>query len=366
RAKALAADIELWEAEREERANALAVKHGANVKEVRRRMLSSTAFKPRRRVSTYNAKISRIMMDLNGGRGLGERYTMPQVKRMVREDPSMLEGFTEEDVAEMVEETLANRAVKTRGTRANNLAASADARRTLERLMVEITALAERAGMIGFAMFSRGHIHDKTIPVTIQSWGALEFIREVLKRDPADVAALFELWAVSRERGETGAETLAAIQKECTAIIKSGLQTILGRTKVAMNYDNYIKSLVLGKNVGLVNWPHGVDFKRMSLQSAIGPLRILYDALKCGTTRWKVLTAGEKKQLVDNHSAMVAAGAVREKERKPRAKRAASKRGERDEDSEEEEEEEEVEVQEQSKPRKKQATATRSSQSGPQ
>jgi hypothetical protein len=55
--------------------------------------------------------------------------------------------------------------------------------------------------MIGFAMFSRGHIRDKTIPVTIQSWGALEFIREVLKRDPADVAALFELWAVSRERG---------------------------------------------------------------------------------------------------------------------------------------------------------------------
>jgi hypothetical protein len=65
----------------------------------------------------------------------------------------------------------------------------------------KITALAERAGMIGFAMFSRGHIHDKTILVTIQSWGALEFIREVLKRDPADVAALFELWAVSRERG---------------------------------------------------------------------------------------------------------------------------------------------------------------------
>ncbi|KAJ7787490.1 hypothetical protein B0H14DRAFT_3505437 [Mycena olivaceomarginata] len=96
-------------------------------------------------------------------------------------------------------------------------------------------------------MFSRGHIHDKTIPVTIQSWGALEFIREVLKRDPADVAALFELWAVSRERGETGADTLAGIQKECTAIIKAGLQNILGRTKVAMNYESYIKSLVLGK-----------------------------------------------------------------------------------------------------------------------
>jgi hypothetical protein len=65
----------------------------------------------------------------------------------------------------------------------------------------KITVLAERSGMIGFAMFSRGHIHDKTIPVTMQSWGALEFIWEVLKKDPVDVAALFELWAVSRERG---------------------------------------------------------------------------------------------------------------------------------------------------------------------
>ncbi|KAJ7765994.1 hypothetical protein B0H14DRAFT_2403009, partial [Mycena olivaceomarginata] len=90
------------------------------------------------------------------------------------------------------------------------------------------------------------------------------FIWEVLKRDPADVAALFELWAVSRERREMGVDTLAAIQKECTAIIKTGLhnaENILGCTKVAMNYENYIKSLVLGKNVGLVNWLQGFDFK---------------------------------------------------------------------------------------------------------
>jgi hypothetical protein len=55
--------------------------------------------------------------------------------------------------------------------------------------------------MIGFAMFSRGHVHDKSLPVTIQSWGALDFFLEVLKRDPADVSSLFKLWAVTRERG---------------------------------------------------------------------------------------------------------------------------------------------------------------------
>jgi hypothetical protein len=56
--------------------------------------------------------------------------------------------------------------------------------------------------MIGFAMFTRGHIHDTSIPVTLESWGALSFFREVLKRDPADVSALFELWGVSRARGK--------------------------------------------------------------------------------------------------------------------------------------------------------------------
>jgi hypothetical protein len=52
-------------------------------------------------------------------------------------------------------------------------------------------------GMIGFAMFSCTHIHNKSLPFTIQSWGMLDFFLEVLKRDPTDVSTLFELWAVS-------------------------------------------------------------------------------------------------------------------------------------------------------------------------
>jgi hypothetical protein len=67
--------------------------------------------------------------------------------------------------------------------------------------VTQITNLAERVGMIGFAMFSQGHVHDKTLPVMIQSWGAMDFFTEVLRRDPADVSHLFELWAVSQERG---------------------------------------------------------------------------------------------------------------------------------------------------------------------
>ncbi|KAJ7120514.1 hypothetical protein C8R43DRAFT_846623, partial [Mycena crocata] len=323
----LTADLNEWAREREERAHELALKHSIKVAEVRRRMMSSSAYKPKRKVSLYNAKISRIMANLNEGLPLGERYKMPAVKRMVTEDPSMLEDFTPDEEEEMVLEVQEKRKTKQRGTRANNLAASADARRTLLRLYQEITRLAERCGMVGFAMFTRGHIHDRTIPASIESWGALAFFREVLKRDPADVATLFELWVLNRERGNLGHLTLREMQQECTAIITSGLREILNITKVAMNYENYINALVLGKGVGLVGWPEGVDFKRMSKQSAIGPLRKLRDALKDTTCHWKKLSESEKKRLAAQFKEMVDEGEVRVKEKKSKRSKGSNKAG---------------------------------------
>jgi hypothetical protein len=63
---------------------------------------------------------------------------MPEVKRMVAKDPSMLEGFSREEKKEMIADVLAKRDAKRRGTRANNLAAAVDAKRTMDRLMTEV------------------------------------------------------------------------------------------------------------------------------------------------------------------------------------------------------------------------------------
>jgi hypothetical protein len=71
-----------------------------------------------------------------------------------------------------------------------------------------------------------------------------------------------------------------------------------------MNYENYISSMVEGKDVGLVGWPQGVAFKSMSLQSALPPLKILRDALKAGTCRWKVLTPTERERILKNFEDM--------------------------------------------------------------
>ncbi|KAJ7813010.1 hypothetical protein B0H14DRAFT_2605423 [Mycena olivaceomarginata] len=331
RLNALAQDLNVWEAERKERVQELAEKHGMKVAEVRRRMLALSAYGARRKPSTYNAKISRIMARLNMGVVWGSVIQCQKVKRMVAKDPSMLEGFSREEKKEMIADVLAKRDVKRRGTRANNLAAAVNAKQTMDRLMTEITNLAERVGMVGFAMFSRGHIHDKTVPVVIQSWDALDFFLEVLKKDPADVSHLLELWAVSSERGKPTKNKLLGMQQECTGMITTGL---------CENHTQHHK-LVRGKGVGLFNWPEGVDFKRMSLQSAIGPLEKLRDSLKCGTTRWKVLTATKKDKLAKRYEDMVERGGVKVKGKKSRtAKPRKARKGSSVEDDDDEGEEE--------------------------
>ncbi|KAJ7880613.1 hypothetical protein B0H14DRAFT_2340789 [Mycena olivaceomarginata] len=83
-----------------------------------------------------------------------------------------------------------------------------------------------------------------------------------------------------------------------------------------MNYENYISSMVEGKNVGLVGWPQGVAFKHMSLQSALPPLKILQDALKAGTCRWKVLTPMERERILKNFEYMVEKGEAKVKPKK--------------------------------------------------
>ncbi|KAJ7170397.1 hypothetical protein C8R43DRAFT_944913 [Mycena crocata] len=327
--------------------------HSVKPKEVRRRMLASASFKTTRKVSLYNAKISRIMAGLNAGRELGQRYKIPQVKRMVADDPSMLEGFTEEEEAEMVEEVLEKRKTKRHGARATNKAAKEDARRTIDHLALEIMALAERCG---FVFFTRGHTHDRTVPVTIESWGAMQFVCEMLRKEPSDVQAMFELWAVSRQRGNFGGETLKELQKACTLVITTGYQNIINVPNAAMNYDGYIKSIVEKKGFGLVGWPKETEFKRMSLQSAIGPLHALHKALVTDRTcYWKKLTPSEKERILAQFDEMVESGEVVEKVRKVKG-RSASKKSKPA--VEEDEEEEEQEDEEESQPQKPVASMT--------
>ncbi|KAJ7334762.1 hypothetical protein DFH08DRAFT_813810 [Mycena albidolilacea] len=122
-------------------------------------------------------------------------------------------------------------------------------------------------------------------------------------------------------------------------------ETVASWTKIAMNYNNYIKAIMEGKNLGLLGWLRDVDFKQMSKQSAISPFHTLHDALKTRTCRWAVLSANQKKQLLAEFKEMVDDGKVTEKAAKPQGKGKSTQPASDDNDKEgavEEEEEEDT------------------------
>ncbi|KAJ7726583.1 hypothetical protein B0H14DRAFT_3620014 [Mycena olivaceomarginata] len=197
--KRLSGDLDVLDKELDECAEKLAKKYSMNL---------------------YNTKISVIMADLNAG----SRLTIPRSGDR-EDDPSLLEGYTTEEEAQMLADLEVKRDRKCRGTRANNISANADIKHTMAHLL---NGMAQHANMVGFAMFSRGHLHDTSTPTHHHQYrGCAGFFRDILKKEPADVSALLELWVVNREKVRTkGGNTLWAMQKECTDMILTGLSTL--------------------------------------------------------------------------------------------------------------------------------------------
>ncbi|KAJ7713587.1 hypothetical protein B0H14DRAFT_3523324 [Mycena olivaceomarginata] len=311
--RALAEDLLKVQENRETVAEELAETHGMHIKEVKRRMNFSSAFKQRRKTSAYNATIALVMQELNEDLPAGSKYRATAVRQMMKDDPSLGEKYMAEEIEDKREELERKKLLRSVGVRASSKAAALDAKWVLENLTREITDLAERANMVGFAMFVRGDLHDQGIPTSIESRGALNFFRDVFHKSPDDVMALLEMWAVTKNKDGDVTTSLGELQKSCGAMILSGLRMITGKPNIAMNYENYIKVLVQGRGVGLLVWPKEVEFKRMGKQSSLGPLRILYDHLKDGRTKWAKLSRRQEEKIVEEFEEMVREGKRKEK-----------------------------------------------------
>ncbi|KAJ7605812.1 hypothetical protein FB45DRAFT_879131 [Roridomyces roridus] len=190
----------------------------------------------------------------------------------------------------------ARRLLKRTGVRGDNVAAAIDAQRTLAILSELVTGLYKRTGIVGFAFFTRGNFSDITAPVAIHSGEALSFCAEMLNREPEVINAMLELWQIQRSSGAITAPSVEKMRVVGAAMIKSGLVQVTGKPNVAMNFENYVKSIVQGKHVTLVGWPAGVPWKRLAKQSNTGNVRRIYKALKDGTMKWKRLRTEEEEE----------------------------------------------------------------------
>lgn len=133
----------------------------------------------------------------------------------------------------LIEDLDKHKASKSRGARLTNKAVAQEAVNTVKKIGLEVSVysahclcpelinfqienLYERSGMYGFALFSKGHIHDKTMPFVVQSKGAANFLRESLGVDPMDALAKFEQWCCARDGGTFNHHNLTEFQSSDT------------------------------------------------------------------------------------------------------------------------------------------------------
>ncbi|KAJ7828333.1 hypothetical protein B0H13DRAFT_2373266 [Mycena leptocephala] len=160
----------------------------------------------------------------------------------------------------------------------------------------KIQDLAHRTGMV-CAAFSRGHIHDKTIPTEVQSLGALDFVEEVVGEPARNIAEKIELWCIARDKGLIGADILQSMRKQVNKYIHTGLVTVTGSKKIAMNWVQHWKQIVLKRNAILRGWALEGDPRSPATIHDMESMRKLRDAFESGECYWVKLSGEERVEV---------------------------------------------------------------------
>ncbi|KAJ7028592.1 hypothetical protein C8F04DRAFT_1290550 [Mycena alexandri] len=248
---------------RNKMAEEVAEAHNVKVELVLRRLLSLGSMKASRKISLFNAKVHHLCKRQKlsmyffclfhaaqeAHPEVGRPIKLKEARRRVRLDPEW-EDMDEEAEQALRDELMQHHELKKHGARATPTACMVDERFTTESIAQEMTALAERTGMIGFGFFTRTHIHDKTVPIEIESWGALEFFPQVLRMDPRDIGAKFELWAIARDQGKS----VSSSGKEVVQYHEEGIKA-KGRKSFCLNWKQYWTVMVMKHRLILRGWP---------------------------------------------------------------------------------------------------------------
>ncbi|KAJ7720633.1 hypothetical protein B0H16DRAFT_1474325 [Mycena metata] len=226
----------------------------------------------------------------------------------------------------MHDELLQHRELQKHGARATPTACMVDGRFTTMSIAEEMTALAKHTGIIGFGFFTRTHIQDKIVPVEIESWGALNFFSQVLKMDPRDVGAKFELWAIARDKERGCSIPRQRYQYILLCPILSLLCVWIfnpeakGRKNMQLNWKQYWTVMVVNHRLILRGWPlhHRGPCNPKDIHN-VELIREVRDVLKDGSCFWHRLSDTEWEREKAKVEQMLENGEIEAKKRKVRS-----------------------------------------------
>ncbi|KAJ6451556.1 hypothetical protein C8R45DRAFT_1113426 [Mycena sanguinolenta] len=175
RMAALQADITQLNNQRVSMVEELATRHRFKPKLVKQRLSTATVFKKSQKPSLYWAKLHYLSKVLNEGLDKDEWLSLHDIRKRVIDYPEF-QNMSLEFKKELLESLEEHRSTKKTGTWATNKAVAQDASYVVKKIYEEIKNLFERSGMYGIAIFSKGHVQDKTIPYILESASASDFI----------------------------------------------------------------------------------------------------------------------------------------------------------------------------------------------
>ncbi|KAG2040314.1 hypothetical protein BDR03DRAFT_858234 [Suillus americanus] len=263
-----------------------------------------------RKVQLTNALVHAKAKEMNANQPVGSRYTLVELREMVKNDPQM-KKLTKDEKAAYIAALTEHRDQKTTNVRANNLAAARDVLLTTDRVVKELDDLRVRTGTYATVFVVRGHVND-----TIQSSmhgtdNSEDFWEDVYDLPMADYLRQYEQWACTQNQSTFfGLVRFAAT----------------GKKDIAMNYVNYETAVVETYAVQLIGWPPSVKFTSPSNIGTVGEIRKLCDALRARTCYWAVLTPGEVKAYTAKLDARRSAGDVVRQPRKKRSDAGVSRK----------------------------------------
>ncbi|KAJ6451557.1 hypothetical protein C8R45DRAFT_848289 [Mycena sanguinolenta] len=97
------------------------------------------------------------------------------------------------------------------------------------------------------------------------------------------------------------------------------------KEKCAMNYEQYLKVVVLGYGVIIVGWPKNIDFRSPTYISSVDDMRKLRDAWRDGVCYWKILSNREKAKWKKDYENKLKSGEIVEMERQKRSDKGVAR-----------------------------------------
>ncbi|KAF8798805.1 hypothetical protein BYT27DRAFT_7343194 [Phlegmacium glaucopus] len=300
----------------------LATRHGKKVEYLDKLRGSSKHYRARKGVSIENAKIHAKSIEVNSDRALGDRVKLPELRMMVKDDPTY-QNLSKEEEEELRNEVLAIREQKKLGARPSNRSAAQDYRCQVDSINKDITALSERTGAAAICFFTRSHLEDTYEPNWVCTLNAMNFAQDSLGHNMWEITRLFEQWACSKGKVHNP-DTLSAMKQECSATINGGLKTAVKSQQAIMNYINYDVQVVQRLKVKLMGWTFHMFVSPQDI-NAVDDLRTLRDALRCGSCFWMRMSNPEVTRHAAHMLEREEAGEIIGKKRKARSDKGVLK-----------------------------------------